>query len=429
MKFRKPEILSPAGDFEKLTSAVRYGADAVYLAGQMFGMRTASGNFSDEELKKAVEYCHQRGVKVYVTVNIMPRDSAYGILEKYLGYLESIGVDAVIVSDLGVLMLAKKAAPNVDIHISTQASTVSAATCRAWHELGAKRVVLARELSLEDIKNIRANIPEELELETFVHGSMCIAYSGRCLLSQYFVGRDANRGNCAQSCRWVFRPSDNADFSHADLACGEAEMTVFEEKRPEYTLPVVQSEGDTFVMSSRDMCMIEHIPELVEAGITSFKLEGRVRSAYYTAVVTNTYRMALDRYLAAPENYEYDPAWLRELCSVSHRQYDTGFFFTSPHENANIVTDMGYIREKAYLATAVSDSDEDGFALFTQRNKFVKGDPVELLTIGNTGIPFVSEELTDEHGTPIESTPHASMIFRLKCPIKVKEGDILRGGE
>ncbi|MBE6563363.1 MAG: U32 family peptidase, partial [Ruminococcaceae bacterium] len=329
----------------------------------------------------------------------------------------------------GVLMLAKKAAPDVDIHISTQASTVSAATCRAWYELGAKRVVLARELSLEDIKNIRANIPEDLELECFVHGSMCIAYSGRCLLSQYFVGRDANRGNCAQSCRWVFRPSDKADFSHADLALGEAEMTVYEEKRPEYTLPVVQSEGDTFVMSSRDMCMIEHIPELAKAGITSFKLEGRVRSAYYTAVVTNTYKMALDRYFADPENYEYDPAWLRELCSVSHRQYDTGFFFTSPHENANIVNDMGYIREKAYLATAVSDSDEEGFALFTQRNKFVKGDPVELLTIGNTGIPFVSEELTDENGSPIESTPHASMIFRLKCPVPVKEGDILRGGE
>lgn len=429
MKFKRPEILSPAGDFDKLKAAVRYGADAVYLAGEMFGMRTASGNFSDEELKKAVDFCRERGVKVYVTVNIMPRDSEYGILEKYLGYLNSIKVDAVIVSDLGVLMLAKKAAPDVDIHISTQASTVSAATCRAWYELGAKRVVLARELSLEDIKNIRANIPEDLELECFVHGSMCIAYSGRCLLSQYFVGRDANRGNCAQSCRWVFRPSDKADFSHADLACGEAEMTVYEEKRPEYTLPVVQSEGDTFVMSSRDMCMIEHIPELVKAGITSFKLEGRVRSAYYTAVVTNTYRMALDRYLADPENYEYDPAWLRELCSVSHRQYDTGFFFTSPRENANIVNDMGYIREKAYLATAVSDSDEDGFALFTQRNKFVKGAPVELLTIGNIGIPFVSKELTDENGSPIESTPHASMLFRLKCPVRVKEGDILRGGE
>jgi len=429
VKFKRPEILSPAGDFDKLKAAVRYGADAVYLAGEMFGMRTASGNFSDEELKLAVEFCHERGVKLYVTVNIMPRDSAYGILEKYLGYLNSIKVDAVIVSDLGVLMLAKKAAPDVDIHISTQASTVSAATCRAWYELGAKRVVLARELSLEDIKNIRANIPEDLELECFVHGSMCIAYSGRCLLSQYFVGRDANRGNCAQSCRWVFRPSDKADFSHADLALGEAEMTVYEEKRPEYTLPVVQSEGDTFVMSSRDMCMIEHIPELAKAGITSFKLEGRVRSAYYTAVVTNTYKMALDRYFADPENYEYDPAWLRELCSVSHRQYDTGFFFTSPHENANIVNDMGYIREKAYLATAVSDSDEEGFALFTQRNKFVKGDPVELLTIGNTGIPFVSEELTDENGSPIESTPHASMIFRLKCPVPVKEGDILRGGE
>ncbi len=429
MKYKRPEILSPAGDFEKLRSAVRYGADAVYLAGEMFGMRTASGNFTNEELKAATEFCHERGVKVYVTVNIMPRDNAYMALEKYLEYLDSIRVDAVIVSDIGVLTLAKKVAPNVDIHISTQASTVSSATCRAWYELGAKRVVLARELSLEDIKFIRENIPEDMELETFVHGSMCIAYSGRCLLSQYFVGRDANRGACAQSCRWIFRPGEKADFSHADLALGEAEMTVFEEKRPEYTLPVVQSQGDTFVMSSRDMCMIEHIPELVEAGISSFKLEGRVRSAYYTAVVTNTYKMALDAYYADPDGYKYDPEWLRELCSVSHRQYDTGFFFTSPHENANIVEDMGYIREKAYLATAVTDSDSEGYAVFTQRNKFVKGDPVELLTIGNTGIPFVSEFLTDEKGEPIESTPHASMLFRLKCPVPVKAGDILRGGE
>lgn len=429
MKLKRPEILSPAGDFDKLRAAVRYGADAVYLAGEMFGMRAASGNFSHEELKEAVSFCHQRNVKVYVTVNIMPRDSAYGILEKYLEFLDSIRVDAVIVSDIGVLMLAKKAAPNVDIHISTQASTVSAATCRAWWELGAVRVVLARELSLEDIKVIRENIPEEMELECFVHGSMCIAYSGRCLLSQYFVGRDANRGACAQSCRWIFRPSEKADFSHADLALGEAEMTVYEEKRPEYTLPVVQSEGDTFVMSSRDMCMIEHIPELVEAGITSFKLEGRVRSAYYTAVVTNTYKMALEKYLADPEGYRYDPVWLRELCSVSHRQYDTGFFFTSPHENANIVDDMGYIREKAYLATAVTDSDEQGFAVFTQRNKFVKGDSVELLTVGEIGIPFKAEELYGENGEPIESTPHAAQLFRLKCPVKVSAGDILRGGE
>lgn len=423
MNIKKPEILSPAGDFEKLKAAVRYGCDAVYLAGEMFGMRVASGNFSDEELKEAVKYTHDRGVKLYVTVNIMPRDSEYKELERFLTYLGEIEVDAVIVSDIGVMSLAKRVCPNVEIHISTQASTVSAAACRVWYEMGASRVVLARELTLKDIIEIRKNIPEELELEAFVHGSMCVAYSGRCLLSQYFIGRDANHGACAQSCRWVFNGEP------CDSKRGECEIEIAEEKRPDYSLPVVQSGGDTFVMSSRDMCMIEHIPELVKAGISSFKLEGRVRSAYYTAVVTNTYKMALDSYLADLEGYEYNPEWLRELCSVSHRQYDTGFFFTPPHENANTVTDMGYIREKAYLATAVSDSDENGVATFIQRNKLIAGDPVELLCIGKVGIPFVAECLTDEKDNPIESTPHPGQIFKLKCPVPVKEGDILRGGD
>ncbi len=413
----RPELLSPAGDFEKLRAAVRYGADAVYLSGVAFGMRAASNNFTDEELALAVEYAHARDVKIYVTVNVMPRDDEYARLEEYLGYLDSIGVDALIISDLGVFSLAKRVAPNVDIHISTQASAVSAAACRAWYEMGAKRVVLARELSLEDIKKIRAAIPAELELEAFIHGSMCIAYSGRCLLSEYLIGRDANHGACAQSCRWVYRPSS------------ELSMEVAEEKRPDEALPVVESGGDTFIMSSRDMCMIEHIPELIKAGITSFKLEGRVRSAYYTAVVTNTYRMAIDAFMADPEGYQTNPAWKSELCSVSHRQYDTGFFFTPPHERANVVDDMGYIREKAYLAAAVSDSDKEGFASFAQRNKLVRGEPVELLTVGAPGIPFTADIMTDEAGEPIEEAPHPGQIFRLKCAVPVKEGDILRAGE
>lgn len=422
MNLKKPELLSPAGDFEKLKAAVRYGCDAVYLAGVMFGMRAASGNFTDCELREAVEYTHSRGVKLYVTVNIMPRDGEYAELERYLRYLGEIGVDAVIVSDIGVMALAKEVAPNLEIHISTQASCVSAAACRAWYNLGAKRVVLARELTLSDISEIRRNIPEDLELEAFVHGSMCIAYSGRCLLSQYFVGRDANRGACAQSCRWIYNGKETTDES-----AGEAEIEISEEKRPEYSLPVVQSGGDSFVMSSRDMCMIEHIPELVKAGITSFKLEGRVRSAYYTAVVTNTYRMAIDSYIKDPENYKYNPEWLRELCSVSHRQYDTGFFFSPPHENANIVNEAGYIREKAYLATAISDSDENGIAAFVQRNKIVDGEPVELLRVGKIGFPFNADNLCSESGERIESAPHPGQIFRLKCPVKVETGDILRG--
>lgn len=415
---KRPEILSPAGDFEKLKAAVKYGADAVYLAGTDFGMRAASNNFTDEEMKNAVDFSHENGVRLYVTVNVMPRDGEYPELERYLRYLGGIGVDAFIISDLGVMSLAKKVAPNVEIHISTQASTVSAATCRVWSELGAKRIVLARELTLSEIKQIRKELPEETELEVFVHGSMCVAYSGRCLLSRYLIGRDANHGACAQPCRWVYEKSPV-----------ETEIEITEEKRPDIPLPVVQSGGDSFVMSSRDMCMIEHVPELVDAGISSFKLEGRVRSAYYTAVVTNTYKMALDKYIKDPASYSFDPLYMRELCSVSHRQYDTGFFFSPPHENANTVDDMGYIREKAYLATAISDSDENGVALFTQRNKFTKGDSVELLTVGKTGIAFFADELSDESGAPLESTPHPNQIFRLKCPVKVTAGDILRGGE
>lgn len=414
----KPEILSPAGDFEKLKAAVRYGADAVYLAGVAFGMRAASNNFTNEELTEAVRYTHEKGVKLYVTVNVMPRDKEYEKLEMFLRFLAEIGVDAFIVSDIGVMSLAKKVAPEVEIHVSTQASTVSAAACRAWSDLGAKRIVLARELTLNEISEIRKALPDTVELETFVHGSMCVAYSGRCLLSRYLIGRDANHGECAQPCRWVFGERYN-----------EKRIEVTEEKRPDVPLAIVEASGDTFVMSSRDMCMIEHIPELVKAGITSFKLEGRVRSAYYTAVVTNTYRMALDKYFENPNGYKFNPLWMRELCSVSHRQYDTGFFFSPPHENANIVDDMGYIREKAYLATAVTDSDVDGTALFVQRNKLVAGDAVELLTVGRTGIAFDADEVFGENGEKIDSTPHPNQIFKLKCPVKVRAGDILRGGD
>ena len=413
MSNAKCELLSPAGDFEKLKAAVRYGADAVYLAGHAFGMRQASGNFSNDEITEAVKYCHERGVKVYVTVNIMPRDSEYPALAGFIEFLGTSGADAVIVADLGVLSLVKRLAPSLEIHISTQASAVSSADCLMWHSLGAKRVVLARELSLDEIREIRRNIPQEIELETFIHGAMCIAYSGRCLMSNYFVGRDANHGACAQPCRWIYNANS---------------VNITEEKRPDDVISVEEAGGDSFVMSSRDMCMIEHIPELIEAGITSFKIEGRVKSAYYTAVVTNTYRMAIDRYLADPDAFAYDPAWLNELESVSHREYATGFFFNSPHENANTVTAPGYIREKAYLATAVTDSDENGRASFVQRNKVISGTTIELLTPGLPGIPDTATDMRDETGLPIESAPHPGMIFSLKMSHPVKAGDIIRQG-
>lgn len=295
-----PELLSPCGNFEKMEAALLYGADAVYLAGKRFGMRSAADNFTDGELAAAVGRVHEAGKRIYVTVNIMPRTSEYAALEEYLRFLGKIGADAVIVSDIGVCALAKKACPGVEIHISTQASAVSAQACRAWYELGASRVVLARELTLADIREIRENIPDRLELECFVHGSMCIAYSGRCLLSQYYVGRDANRGACAQPCRWEYT---SASFS--------------EVKRPDDVLTAEEFSDGTYIMSSRDTCMIEHIPELCRAGIDSLKIEGRMKSAYYTAVTANAYRMALDSYARDGEGYVYDPAWLAELESVS----------------------------------------------------------------------------------------------------------------
>jgi len=412
---RKVELLSPAGNFEKLRAAVLYGADAVYLAGKRFGMRAAADNFTDEELAEAVEYVHARGRRLYVTLNIMPRTGEYDALGRYIEYLAQIGVDAVIVSDLGVLTLVRERAPGMEIHISTQASAVSAQAVKAWASLGAARVVLARELTLSEVEVIHKAVPD-VELECFIHGSMCVAYSGRCLLSEYFVGRDANRGACAQPCRWEYRSAPR-------------QLDFYEIKRPGDVLHAEEYEEGTFVMSSKDLCMIEHIPELVEAGIASFKIEGRMKSAYYTAATTNAYRLAIDKYLEMGEGYEYDPRWLRELECVSHREYDTGFFYNRPMDDSKITHEPGYIREKAYIATAVADSAAGEPALFVQRNKVSLGDSCELLSPGKTGVPFVADEITAEDGTPIESAPHPGMKFYVRTPYAVKEGDILRGGE
>ena len=418
---KKAELLSPAGNYEKMKAAVNYGADAVYLAGKNFGMRAASTNFGKEELIAAVYYCHSHGVKLYVTVNVMPHTHEYEELREYIRFLDAIRVDAVIVSDIGVVMTVREVAPKMEIHISTQASAVSAQASIAWHKLGASRIVLARELTLADIREIRANIPDTLELEAFVHGAMCIAYSGRCLLSNYFTGRDANHGACAQSCRWKYSPTamDLAEANRPDI--------------PSVAVAEQEDNGETFFMSSRDMCMLEHIPELEESGISSYKIEGRVKSAYYTAVVTNTYRLAIDSYRRDPLNYKPDPAWVSELEGVSHREYSPGFFFTPPHENANTVTTLGYIREKAYLATCVVDSvkpDADGLydTLFIQRNKLKCTDRVEIISPGKIGQGFMADSLTNLRGEPIESAPHPNMYFRLKVPFPVHAGDIMRLG-
>jgi len=406
---KRPEILSPAGNFEKMKAAILYGADAVYLAGEIFGMRAAADNFTLCELAEAVKYAHERGVKVYLTVNTMPRENEYPLLREYFTSLKNIDIDALIIADVGVLMLAKELLPSVDIHISTQANSVSAAACRAWFALGARRVVLARELTLEEIKAIKANIPDELELECFIHGSMCVSYSGRCLLSNHVVGRDGNRGMCAQPCRWNYTIRG---------------YEIVEEKRPELKIPIEEVNGETFIMSSRDTCMIEHVPELIEAGITSFKIEGRMKSAYYTAVTTNTYKMAIDSYFSG--RFVYDERWYRELESVTHRDYNTGYYFADSHADANLASSTGYIKEKSYLATVISYNKETGEALLSQRNKMSVGDGAEILTPGSCGIPLTVAELYDENHNPITATPHPYMKFYMKAPFEMHEGDILR---
>ena len=403
------ELLSPAGNFEKMKMAFLYGADAVYLAGERFGMRAAAGNFTIEEMDRAFEYAHTRSKKLYLTLNTLPREPEYPALREYLKQLAAMpsgAPDGVIAADIGVMMLVREYLPHAALHVSTQAGVVSSASALAWHRLGASRVVLAREVSLAEIREIRRALPPEIEIETFVHGSMCVSFSGRCLLSNALVGRDANRGACAQPCRWNY--------------------TIREEKRPDTPLPVEQTEEGTFIMSSKDLCMIAHIPELLEAGISSFKIEGRMKSAYYTAVVTNAYRAVMDAYIKDRENYTFDERWQRELDSVSHREYCTGYYFDSPSDNAQTCTRPGYLREKAYLAVCCGYDAESGTAAFIQRNKTSVGEAVEIISPGLPGRGFVIERMAGAQGEPLSSAPHPFMEFAVPVPFAVREGDIMR---
>jgi putative protease len=418
-----PELLSPAGNFEKMKAALLYGADAVYLAGRRFGMRSAADNFTDEELYAAAEYVHARNKKIYLTLNTMPHGDEYPALESFLENIKGAGIDAVIVADFGVMALVKRVMPDMEIHVSTQASIVSPEAALAYAALGAKRLVLARELTLDEIIAIKRALPEDVELEAFIHGSMCVSYSGRCMLSHNLTGRDANRGACTQPCRW--------------------EYTVTEEKRPEMPYPVEQNNLGTFIMSSKDMCTIELVPALIEAGIDSFKIEGRMKSAYYTAVVTNAYRMAIDGYMKDKEGYKYDPRLLRELESVSHREYCTGFYLDKPMDEPQLSTINGYIREKAYFATAIDEAEyslsmpegldienENGrLYFFIQRNKIKLGDKAEIISPNKFGQAFEVGELYSDKGEAIESAPHPSQIFLARVPFEVKAGDIIRSGE
>ena len=413
-----PEILSPAGNFEKLKAALLYGADAVYLAGQVFGMRSAADNFTVDELFAASDYVHNRGKKLYLAVNTMPRASQYPALREYLKSLRGSGIDACIVGDLGVLSTVKEILPDTEIHISTQMSISSPETALAYAALGAKRLVLARELSLPEIAEIRAALPENIELEAFVHGAMCVSYSGRCMLSHHLTGRNANMGACTQPCRWSY--------------------ALVEEKRPDMPLPIEENENGTFIMSSKDMCTIPILERLCESGIDSFKIEGRMKSAYYAAVVTNAYRMGVDAWKEGTLNDTVKNDLVREVSSVSHREYCTGYYDDDVRSEPQLSSDLGYIREKAYLATAcglstelpeglVYENENGRLYQFIQRNKMVKGSTVEVISPKKLGRAFLAEEMYSLDGTPIESAPHPSMLFYVRVPFEISEGDIVRG--
>ncbi len=400
------ELLSPAGDFEKLRAAIRFGADAVYLAGKSFGMRAAAGCFSESELQDAVSFCHARQKRVYLTVNTMPRTHEYPALREFLSRMAKIPFDAYIAADLGVISLIKEISPERKIHISTQASVTSAKSAAAYYSLGASRVVLSRELCFEEIEAIRAETPPELELEVFIHGAMCVSYSGRCLLSSYLTGRDANRGMCAQPCRW--------------------EYDIVERSRQGEPLPIEGDGRGTFIFGSKDLCMIEHIPRLLQSGVCSFKIEGRMKSAYYAAVTANAYRMAIDSFVSDPEGYRFNPEWLKELESVSHREYDTGFFLSSPEKDAKVCSFNGYLQTRAYIGECFEYDPKKGVAGFIQKNKLSVGDRAELLSPGKTGRAFTVTGMKDENGNDIESCPHPSMKFYINMPFEANAGDMLR---
>ena len=395
----KPELLAPAGDFERLRMAVLYGADAVYLAGTAFGMRSFAGNFAPEELPGVVAFAHSHGVRVHVTVNTMPRNHEVSCLPAYLEQLQEAGVDALILADMGAFSLAGKYAPRCERHVSTQASVANYVCAGAWYDLGAKRVILARELSLAEIREIRDKTPADLELEAFVHGAMCVSYSGRCLLSNYMTGRDSNRGACAQPCRYQYY--------------------LMEEKRPGEYFPVFEDEKGTYILNSRDMCMIDHVGELMDAGLSSMKIEGRAKSAYYAAIVTGAYRHVIDDVAAGRT---VDPVWRNEVEHVSHRRYSTGFYFGEPGqytENAR------YIREWQVVAL-VTDCGPDGMATLSLRNKFSTGDTLELVGPDTKPLAFVAPVMEDEAGEPLTEARHPQMVFRMRLPRPVPAWTILR---
>lgn len=403
---RTVELLAPAGDLERLKIAFTYGADAVYIGGEIFGMRSAAKNFSKEDMIEGVRFAHERGKHVFVTINIIPRNDDLLQLENYLLELQEIGVDAVIVSDPGVFTIVRKTIPNMEVHISTQASTTNAASAAFWYKQGAKRVVTARELSFAEIKELRENTPADMDIETFVHGAMCMSYSGKCVISNHTTGRDANKGSCAQSCRWKY--------------------TLTEEVGPGEYKPVLEGIDPEFFFNSKDLCMIEYIPEIFESGITSLKIEGRMKTAYYVATTVRAYRMALDEYYKDPENWKFNPMWLDELKKGSHRDYSTGFFFDRPDAKSHNYESASYIRNYDFIGLVKGHDEENNLVIVEQRNKMYVGDKIEVIGPFKETMNATILEMYNEDNEPIESAPHARQTVKMKLDIDVEKDYMLR---
>ncbi len=403
---KKPELLIPASSLEVLKTAVMFGADAVYIGGDAFGLRAKAKNFSREEMKEGIAFAHEHGVRVHVTVNILAHNYDLDGVETYLHELKELKPDALIIADPGIFMKARRICPEIDIHVSTQANNTNYETYNFWHDLGAKRVVAARELSMAEIKEIKSKIPEDLEMESFIHGAMCISYSGRCLLSNYFTGRDANHGACTHPCRWKY--------------------AVVEEKRPGEYLPVYENDRGTYIFNSKDLCMIEHIPELVDAGVDSCKIEGRMKTALYVATVARTYRRAIDDFFESEEKYRQNMPWyLDQISKCTYRQFTTGFYFGKPSDETQIYDVNTYINEYIYLGI-VYDVDERGFAKIEQRNKFSVGDEIEIMKPDGTDVTVTVKGMYKEDGTPTDSCPHSKEIIYLDLSEPAQPYDILR---
>lgn len=406
---RELELLIPAGSLDVLKTAVIYGADAVYIGGEAFGLRAKAKNFTKEDMKEGIAFAHERGVKVYVTANILAHNEDLPGVEEYFEEMKEVRPDALIISDPGVFAIARKILPDMELHVSTQANNTNYGTFLFWYNQGSKRVVTARELSLQEIKEIRDRIPEDMEIESFIHGAMCISYSGRCLLSNYFVGRDANQGACTHPCRWKY--------------------SVVEETRPGEYMPVYENERGTYIFNSKDLCMIEHIPEMIEAGIDSFKIEGRMKTALYVATVARTYRKAIDDYLESPEKYRANMEWYKaEIGKCTYREFTTGFYFHKPDATTQIYDSNTYVKNYTYIGT-VETVFEDGSFQMEQKNKFTVGETIEIMKPDGRNLAVTVEEIRNEEGEQMESAPHPKQILRVRLSETPKAYDILRRSE